>query len=146
MWELIYTDTQTDRQTVKLSPLSDSGIISHSVGARIPSPNKVVNNVHPAPRVPNVMPIPRVSSPLPTITKAIINKPIFTTQSIPKPIKQGRNHHLSNQSYNKKSMKPIITEPESHSKLTCKFNIRNILNMLSLFATTKRESTLIIGN
>jgi hypothetical protein len=40
------------------------------------SPIKVLNDVHPAPRVPNEMPTPRVISPLPTIAKAIIDKPI----------------------------------------------------------------------
>jgi hypothetical protein len=43
----------------------------------IPPPNKVFNNKHLAPRMPNKMPTPRVSSPLPTITKAIIDKPIL---------------------------------------------------------------------
>ncbi len=38
------------------------------------SPNKVINNVHPTPRVPNEMPTPRVSLPLPDIAKAIIDK------------------------------------------------------------------------
>jgi hypothetical protein len=38
------------------------------------SPNKVINNVHPTPRVPNEMPTPRVSPPLPDIAKAIIDK------------------------------------------------------------------------
>jgi hypothetical protein len=42
----------------------------------IPSPNKVTNNQHPTSRVPNEIPTPRVKSPLPTITKAIIDKPI----------------------------------------------------------------------
>jgi hypothetical protein len=41
------------------------------------SPNKEINNQHPTPRVPNEISTPRLSSPLPTITKAIINKPIL---------------------------------------------------------------------
>jgi hypothetical protein len=112
----------------------------------IPSPNKVFNNQHPTQRVPNNMPTPRVSSTLPTITKAIIDKPILNDLISSKPIKQGRNHRLSKQGYNKKSMNQKIAEPKSHSKLTCKFDSRNILNVLHSFATTKRESTLIIGN
>jgi hypothetical protein len=42
-----------------------------------PSPIKVINNQHPTPRVPNKRPTSRVSSPLPTITKAIIDKPVL---------------------------------------------------------------------
>jgi hypothetical protein len=42
----------------------------------LPSPKKLTNNLHPIPRVPNKIPTPRVKSPLPTITKAIVDKPI----------------------------------------------------------------------
>jgi hypothetical protein len=42
----------------------------------IPSPNKLTNNQHPTPRVFNEISTPSVISPLPTITKAIVNKPI----------------------------------------------------------------------
>jgi hypothetical protein len=42
----------------------------------IPSPNKLTNNQHPTPMVPNKIPTSRVKSPLPTITKAIVDKPI----------------------------------------------------------------------
>ncbi len=113
---------------------------------KILSPNKVFNNEHPTQRVPIKMPFPRVSSPLQTITKAIINNQSSTTQSIQKPIKQGRNHRLSKQSYDKKSMNQKIAEPKSHSKLTCKFDSRNMLNVLNSFVTTKWETTSIIGN
>jgi hypothetical protein len=41
------------------------------------SPNEVINNQHPTPRVPNKIPTPRVKSLLPTITKAMIDKPIL---------------------------------------------------------------------
>jgi hypothetical protein len=42
----------------------------------IPLPNELTNNQHPTPRVPNKIPTPRVKSPLSTITKAIVDKPI----------------------------------------------------------------------
>jgi hypothetical protein len=113
----------------------------------IPSPNKVINNQHPSPRVPNKIPTQRVSSPLRTITKAIIDKPILNNNiKIQKPIKQERNHCLSKQGKDKKSMNHKIAEPKSHSELTCKSDSRNILNMLDSFATTKFDSTSTIGN
>jgi hypothetical protein len=40
------------------------------------SPNKLTNNQHPVPMVPNKIPTSRAKPPLPTITKAIVYKPI----------------------------------------------------------------------
>jgi hypothetical protein len=43
---------------------------------KIPSPNKLTNNQHPTPGVPKEIPTSSEKSSLPTITKAIVDKPI----------------------------------------------------------------------
>jgi hypothetical protein len=96
--------------------------------------------------VPNKIPTPRVSSPLPTINKAILNKPILNNPINSKTHKAREEPLFGQTRLQKKLMNQKIAEPKSHSKLTCKSNRRNIPNVLNSFATTKWDSTSIIGN
>jgi hypothetical protein len=112
----------------------------------IPPPNELTNNQHPTPRVPNEIPTPRVKSPLPTITKAIVNKQIPNAPIKSKTHKAREEPLFEHTRLRQKSMNQKIAEPESHSKLTCKSDSRNILNVPNSFVTAKRDSTSIIGN
>ncbi len=111
----------------------------------IPEPNKLTNNKHPTPRVPNGIPTPRVKSPLPTITKAIVDKPIPNIPIKSKTHKAREEPLFEQTRLRQKSMNQKIAEFVSHSKLTCKSNSRSIPNVPNLFATTKQDSTSIIG-
>jgi hypothetical protein len=103
----------------------------------IPSPNKVTNNQHPIPRVPSKIPTPRLKSPLPTITKAVVDK-LVPNNPIKSETHKAREEPLFEQTrLRQKSMNQKIAEPKSHRELTCKSNSRNIPNVPKSFATTK---------
>ncbi len=96
--------------------------------------------------MPNEIPTPRVKSPLPTITKAIVNKPIPNIPIKSKTHKAREEPSFEQTRLRQKINESKIAEPESHSKLTCKSDSRNILNLPNLFATIKLDSASIIGN
>jgi hypothetical protein len=72
----------------------------------IPSPNEVTNNQHPTPRV--LIPTQRVKSPLPTITKAIINKPIHNN-----PIKSKTHKAKEEPSFERTRLRQNINESKN---------------------------------
>ncbi len=74
----------------------------------IPSPNKLINNQHPTPRVPNKIPTPRVKSPLLTITKAMVGKPIPNV-----PIKSKSNKAREEPSIEQTRLRPKINESKN---------------------------------
>jgi hypothetical protein len=114
----------------------------------IPSPNELTNNQHPTPRVPNKIrdTNSKGETPFPNHHQAIVNK------SIPNVLIKSKSHKVIEEPsieqtrQRQKSMNQKIVEPKSHSKLTCKSSSRNIPNGPNLFATTKQDSTSIIGN
>ncbi len=91
--------------------------------------------------MPNEIPTPRVKSPLPIITKAIVDKPIPNVPIKPKTHKARKEPLVEQTRLRQKLMNQKIAEPKSHIKLTCKSDSRNIPNMPNLFATTKQDST-----
>jgi hypothetical protein len=93
------------------------------------SPKKEINNQHPTPRVPNEISTPRLSSPLPTITEAIIDKPILNNPIKSKTHKAREEPLFEQTRLRQKSMNQKIAEPESHSNFTCKSDSRNIPNI-----------------
>ncbi len=81
----------------------------------IPSPNELTNNQQPTSRLLNEIATPRVKLPLPTIAKAIVDKPFPNVPIRSKTHKAREEPWFEQTRLRQKSMNQKIAEPESQS-------------------------------